>query len=247
MKLPCGEKSRTERGNALVTTQIINEAGDDPMNNLIRILIADDHPIFRQGLRQIIETDPQLTVVAEAADGQQALAHLQDTPVDVAMLDLTMPLKDGFAVAQAARELRLATPLAFLTMHKDEHYLHAALDLGVKGYVLKDSAITEIVNCLKSVVAGQDYVSPALSSSLIRRSARAAELAAEKPALEQLTPTERRVLKLIAEGQTSREIAATLGIGIRTVEHHRNNITTKLELRGSHALVKFAIQHQEEL
>jgi DNA-binding NarL/FixJ family response regulator len=217
------------------------------MNDLIRILIADDHPVFRQGLRQIIETDPQLKVSAEAADGEQALARLQDTPVDVAMLDLTMPLKDGFAVARAARELRLAVPLVFLTMHKDEHYLHAALDLGVRGYVLKDSAITEIVSCLKAVVAGQDYVSPALSSYLIRRSNRAASLAAAKPALEQLTPAERRVLKLIAEGQTSRTIAAELGIGIRTVEHHRNNITTKLELHGSHALVKFALQHQAEL
>lgn len=217
------------------------------MNDLIRILIADDHPVFRQGLCQIIETDPQLKVSAEAADGEQALARLQDTPVDVAMLDLTMPLKDGFAVAREARELRLAVPLVFLTMHKDEHYLHAALDLGVRGYVLKDSAITEIVSCLKAVVAGQDYISPALSSYLIRRSNRAASLAAAKPALEQLTPAERRVLKLIAEGQTSRTIAAELGIGIRTVEHHRNNITTKLELHGSHALIKFALQHQAEL
>jgi len=217
------------------------------MNHSLRILIADDHPVFRQGLRQIIEADPQLKVVAEASDGEQALARLQDTPVDVAMLDLTMPLKDGFAVARSAREQRLAVPLVFLTMHKDEHYLHAALDLGVKGYVLKDSAITEIVNCIRAVVAGHDYVSPALSSYLIRRSARAAALAAEKPALEQLTPAEHRVLKMIAEGQTSREIAAALGIGVRTVEHHRNNIATKLELRGSHALVKFALQHQAEL
>ncbi|MCW5971370.1 MAG: response regulator transcription factor [Blastocatellales bacterium] len=217
------------------------------MNAQIRILIADDHPVFRQGLRQIIETDAQLKVVAEAADGEQALARLQDTTVDVAMLDLTMPLKDGFAVARAVRELRLDVPLVFLTMHKEEDYLHAALDLGVKGYVLKDSAIIEIVNCLKAVAAGQDYISPALSSFLIRRSKRVAALASEKSALAGLTPTERRILKLIADGQTSREIASTLGIGVRTVEHHRNNMAVKLELRGSHALVKFAVKHQSEL
>lgn len=217
------------------------------MSNQIRILIADDHPVFRQGLRQIIETDPQLRVVAEAGDGEQALARLQEKAVDVAMLDLSMPLKDGFAVARAARELRLGIPLVFLTMHKDEQYLHAALDLGVKGYVLKDSAIVEIVSCIKAVIAGQEYVSPSLTSYLIRRGSRAAALVEERPALEQLTPTERRVLKLVADGQTSREIASILGIGIRTVEHHRNNIATKLDLHGSHALVKFAIQHQSEL
>src|SRR5678816_4606144 len=124
-------------------------------------------------------------------------------------------------------------------MHKDEQYLHAALDLGVKGYVLKDSAIVEIVSCIKAVIAGHEYVSPSLTSYLIRRGSRAAALAEERPALEQLTPTERRVLKLVADGQTSREIASILGIGIRTVEHHRNNIATKLDLHGSHALVKF--------
>lgn len=217
------------------------------MNSEVRVLIADDHPIFRQGLRQIIETDPQLKVVAEAEDGEQALQNLLEARPEVAVLDLSMPLKDGFAIARAANEQRLTVALVFLTMHHDEHYLNAALDLGVKGYVLKDGAATEIISCVKAVAAGQDYISPALSSFLLRRGTRAAALAEQKPGLALLTPTERRILKLIAEGRTSREIAGALNIGVRTVEHHRNNMTLKLDLHGSHALVKFALKHQAEL
>jgi DNA-binding NarL/FixJ family response regulator len=217
------------------------------MDREVRVLIADDHPIFRRGLRQIIETAPRLSVIAEVSDGEQALRALQRTEVDIAVLDVTMPVKDGFAVARAAREQRLAVPLVLLTMHKDERYLNAALELGVRGYVIKDSVATEITDCILAVIAGQEYVSPALTSLLIQRGRRAGALAEQKPALAQLTATERRVLKLIAEGQTSREIASALHIGVRTVEHHRNNMALKLELRGSHALLKFAIQHRSDL
>ena len=217
------------------------------MGNEIRVLIADDHPIFRQGLRLIVEAQPDLTVVAEASDGGQALERLQKGDITVAVLDVTMPVKDGFAVAREARERRLAAALVFLTMHKDEHYLNAAIDLGVPGYVLKDNATTEIVDCVRTVAGGGEYISPTLSSFLIRRRARTTHLADEKPALDQLTPAERRVLRLIADGLTSREIGGQLGIGVRTVEHHRNNVAVKLELRGSHALVKFAIKHQSDL
>ncbi len=217
------------------------------MGNEIRVLIADDHPIFRQGLRQIIEAQRDLTVVAEASDGAQALELLQHGDVTVAVLDVTMPIKDGLVVAREARERGLATALVFLTMHKDEHYLYAALDLGVRGYVLKDNATTEIVDCVRSVAGGAEYISPTLSSFLIRRRARATSLAEQKPALDQLTPAERRILRLVAGGLTSREIAGQLGIGVRTVEHHRNNVAVKLELRGSHALTKFALKHQSDL
>lgn len=213
----------------------------------IRILIADDHPIFRQGLRQVIEAQHGLTVVAEAADGDGALQRLREADIAVAVLDVTMPLKDGFAVAREAREHRLTAAIVFLTMHRDEHYLDAALDAGVRGYVLKDNAATEIVECIRSVAGGGEYVSPTLSSLLIRRHTRAASLAERKPEIEQLTETERRILRLVADGLTSREIAGQLGIGVRTVEHHRNNVAVKLELRGSHALTKFALRHQSDL
>jgi DNA-binding NarL/FixJ family response regulator len=213
----------------------------------IRIVMADDHPIFRQGLRQIIETDRRLNVVGEAEDGEAALGLIRELRPDVAVLDVSMPVRDGFDVARQLQDERLLVGIIFLTMHRDEHFLDAALGLGVKGYVLKDSAIIEIINSIKAVAAGQDYISPALSTYLIKRSTRAAALAEQKPVLDQLTPTERRVLKLVAEGRTSREIADEMNIGVRTVEHHRSNIASKLELKGSHALVKFAVKHQSEL
>lgn len=215
--------------------------------NDIRILIADDHPIFRQGLRQVIEARQGLTVVAEAADGHHALERLMEGDITVAVLDITMPAKGGIAVAREVRDRRLAAVLVFLTMHKDEEYVNAALDLGVRGYVLKDNATTEIVDCIRSVAGGGEYISPTLSSLLIRRHARVSSLAEQKPALDQLTPTERRVLKLVADGLTSREIAGQLTIGVRTVEHHRNNVAVKLALRGSHALTKFALKHKSDL
>jgi DNA-binding NarL/FixJ family response regulator len=213
----------------------------------IRILIADDHPIFRQGLRQVIEAQHGLTVVAEAADGERALQQLREADITVAVLDVTMPVKDGFAVAREAREHRLTAAMVFLTMHRDEHYLDAALDAGVRGYVLKDNAVTEIVECIRTVAGGGEYLSPTLSSFLIRRHTRAASLVEQKPEIEQLTATERRILRLVADGLTSREIAAQLAIGVRTVEHHRNNVAVKLALRGSHALTKFALRHKSDL
>ncbi len=215
--------------------------------NHIKLLIADDHPLFRHGLRQAIETDPQLQVIAEASDGNEALRHLLEATADVAILDVDMPGQDGFAVVRAARAERLLLPIIFLTMHRDERFLNTALDLGVQGYVLKDGAIMEIIHCIKAVAAGQEYVSPSLSSFLIRRHRRAAELSAQKPEIELLSPAERRVLALIAEYKTTKEIADTLTVSPRTVDTYRARIAEKLDLKGTHALLKFALDHKSEL
>ena len=213
----------------------------------IRVVIADDHPIFRRGLRVVLEADPRLRVIAEADDGAAALAAIKEHRPDVAILDVDMPVSDGIAVARAVREQRLQVAIVFLTMHRDEPLFNAAMDAGVKGYVLKDSALTEIAGCVRTVAGGRSFISPDLSGYLLARSGRAGALVESKPGITDLTPAERRVLRMISEAKTNKQIAEELFISIRTVEHHREHISEKLDLKGSHALLKFAIEHKSEL
>jgi DNA-binding NarL/FixJ family response regulator len=219
----------------------------DDVKNEISILIADDHPIFRKGLRQVIETEANLKVVAEADDGVIALEQLQKLQPDIAVLDIHMPNLSGFELARIIYERGIQVEVIFLTMYKAEDLFNAAMDMGVKGYVLKDSAVTDIVGSIRAVVDGQPYISPQLSSFLLNRSARSAALRQNQPGLDDLTPTERRVLRMLAEYKTSKQIADELFIHSRTVDNHRANICAKLGLRGSHALMKFAIEHKSEI
>lgn len=209
------------------------------------IILADDHPIFRQGLKQLIEKHAGFSVIAEAENGTMALDLLKTQQPDVAILDLNMPELDGFAVARQAQDSRLPTKIVILTMHKDELHFSQAIDLGVRGYLIKDGAASEVINCIKSVADGKEYFSPALSSYLLKRSRRTTET--ESSGLGDLTPTERRVLFLLADLKTTKEIAGELGVSPRTIDNHRTHICSKLNLTGSHALVKFALQHKDEI
>lgn len=217
------------------------------MSHEIKIVMADDHPVVREGLCRVIELDPQIKIIAQAGDGSAALQQIQSLKPDVAILDIDMPIMDGFSVVRAIQKLKLNLEIVFLTIHREEELFQAALNLGAKGYVLKDSAVSDIVESIKSVAAGRHYISPQMSSYLVQRSARIDALSKQKPALDDLTPTERRVLKLIASDKTTREIADELFISPRTVDTHRTNICRKLDLHGSLALVKFAIEHKAEL
>ncbi len=217
------------------------------MTNEIRIVIADDHPVYRRGLSMIIAAAPGLIIIAEAEDGEAALEYIRREEPDVAVLDVDMPGQGGFDVVRALRQLHLATEVVFLTMHKDEGLFNTALDLGVKGYVLKDSAITDIVAGIKAAAAGENYISAPLATYLVKRSQRRDRFAAAQPSINDLTPTELRILKLIAEHNTSREIAEQLFISPRTVERHRLNIGSKLDLHGSNALLKFALENKQQL
>jgi len=213
----------------------------------IRVVIADDHPVVRRGLRQAIEADPRLKVVAETGDGEAALAQIQELKPAIAVVDVDMPRLDGFGVAREIRKKRLPVDIVFLTIHGEEDLFHAAMDLGSKGYLLKDSALTEIVTALHAVAEGNYYVTPSLTAHLLQRRSRAQAFASEQPRLSDLTPTERRILNMVAEGKSSKSIAEELFIHYRTVENHRTNICQKLGLQGHNALFRFALQHKLEL
>ena len=217
------------------------------MSSEIRIVIADDHPLLRHGLQQAIESDSRLKVVAEADDGETALAQIEELKPHIAVLDVDMPRISGLGVAREIAKRKLPIAIVFLTIHDEEDLFHAAMDSGAKGYLLKDSALTEIVKALRAVADGHHYVTPSLTGYLVRRSREAHALGEQQLGLKDLTPTERRILSLIAGQRSSKEIAAELFIHYRTVENHRTNICQKLGLHGHNALLKFALQHRSEL
>lgn len=217
------------------------------MNTPFKILIADDHPIFRRGLRGVIVEDSKFSVVGEAGNGIEALCLIAELNPDVVIADINMPEMDGLELACEVREKHPSARVVILTMHKDKAMFDAALDAGARGYMLKENAADDINNCIKTVVGGGHYIAPALSGFLVSRAARVTDFAEQTPSLKILTKTERRVLRLVAEDKTSRKIAEILFIHPRTVDNHRRNICQKLNLHGSHALLRFALKHKSEL
>ena len=214
---------------------------------LITILIADDHPIFRRGLCDTIAQDSALRVIAEAADGDEAWRLLQELQPTIAVLDIHMPGRSGIELSRQVLQRRLPVELVMLTMDSEEGLLNEALNLGVKGYLLKESAVTDLLQAIHRVADGGCYISPTLSGALVRRNAAWEALREEKAGLSGLTPTERQILRLIAEDNTSKEIADLLQCSVRTIETHRNNISHKLRLSGSHSLLRFAFDHKAQL
>jgi len=217
------------------------------MKREIRLLIVDDHPVFRHGLRQIIETRSMFKVVGEAGDGESGLRLASECRPDIAIVDINMPRGSGLDMARSLRKANASVDVVLLTMFKDEDLFNAALDLGVKAYVLKENAVDEILAALEKVSNGEAFFSHPLSDVGKRREDLLQKLLLSKPRLENLTAAERRILKLIAEDYTSKEIADMLGISIKTVDNHRLNICHKLNVHGSHGLLKFAFEHRGQL
>ena len=212
------------------------------MSYKIKIVIADDHPIVRQGLRMTIERESDLQIIAEAGNGEEALRIITEQKPDVAVLDVDMPNGNGFDVLLKLRENNEKTAVIMLTVHCEEEFFNEAMKHGAQGYVLKDSTVTDIVQAIRAVFAGQNYLSPAVTSYLFQKRGKAVT-----DGIEQLTPSEKNILKLISEYKTSNQIAEELFISPHTVKTHRKNICLKLNLEGNHALMKFALEHKSSL
>ena len=214
------------------------------MTTPVPLLVADDHPIVRQGIVRVIEKDPAFRIVAECGDGNEAMATLRTGSVRIAVLDISMPGLSGLEIVKLATRERIPVQFLVLTMYRDEEYLEEAMDLGVKGYILKDSAIRELLAGLHAVAEGRYFISPLVSGFLVDRERRRKALSRDLPALADLTPSERNILRLIAENKTSKEIADTLIVSYRTVQNHRANICRKLGFRGHNRLLQFALEHR---
>ena len=217
------------------------------MTAKIRVFLVDDHPVFRHGLKEIIQSDTRFEVVGECGDGEAALAEIPRAKPQVAILDVNLPRRTGLELARALRAAKLPVSCLMLTMHAEESTFNAAMDAGAQGYLLKDDAMDMVLLGLKTVAAGGVHLSPSISHWLVRRQQRASALKEEKTGLAALTATERRVLQLVAENKTNKQIGEELFISHRTVETHRSNICQKLQLQGSHKLLQFAIEHRSEL
>ena len=213
----------------------------------LRVLIADDHPIFRKGMLLAISNERSIEIVGEAGDGREALDLAIELKPDVAVLDIEMPELTGLQVAEEIIKRKIHIAVIFLTMYKEEDMFNEAMDVGAKGYILKESAVSDIVLGIKSVAAGNQFLSPSIEEYLQGRNDRTHQLIKKKPQIVNLTVTERKVLRLISENKTSKEIGDELHISYRTVENHRMNICNKLEIHGSHALLKFAIEFKAVL
>jgi len=211
----------------------------------MRVLLADDHTLVRAGIRGLVEAIPGVEIVAETGDGQQALALILERHPDIALVDVSMPGLNGLELAARVAREAPRTRVAILSMHGTPGHVAQALRAGVKGYVLKDAAAEELPLLLRAVMRGETYLSPAISKHVVDayldRDGKA-KAPAEGVPLDGLTPRQREILQLVAEGKSTKDVARLLNLSVKTVEAHRGQIMTRLEIHDLAGLVRYAIR-----
>jgi two-component system, NarL family, response regulator NreC len=208
----------------------------------LRVLLADDHSIVRRGLRSLIETQPDMKVVAEAGDGFEALKLCEELQPDAVILDVAMPKMNGIEVAERVQKLSRTPNVLILSMHADESYIIRALAAGARAYLLKDATDEDLIPALRAVAAGRPFFSPSVTGVLIEDYVRQLQARGLTDSYHLLTEREREVLQLLAEGRSNKEVAALLDVGVSTVETHRANLMQKLNLHNTAEIVLYAVR-----
>jgi two-component system, NarL family, response regulator NreC len=208
----------------------------------LRVLLADDHSIVRRGLRSLIETQPDLKVIAEAGDGLEALRLCEEHQPDTIILDVAMPKLNGIEVAERVQKLQRPPSVLILSMHADESYIIRALAAGARAYLLKDATDEDLIPALRAVAAGRPFFSPSVTGVLIEDYVRQLQARGLTDSYHLLTDREREVLQLLAEGRSNKEVAALLDVGVSTVETHRANLMQKLNLHNTAEIVLYAVR-----
>lgn len=209
---------------------------------MVRILVADDHTMIRSGLRMLLERQPGLQVIAEAADGRQAVEMAEKLRPDVALLDIGMPKLNGIEAARRIAEALPATHIVILSMHSDESYVLKALKVGARGYLLKDSSESDVLSAIHAVSQGKAYFSPEVSRVLAEDYVRQLRGRGIEDSYELLTQREREIVQLLVEGKSNKEIATLLDLKPYTVETHRGNVFHKLNLHSLAELILYAVR-----
>ena len=208
----------------------------------LRVMLADDHTLIRAGLRLVVAQEPDFTVVGEAENGRQAVAMAESLAPDVAVLDIGMPELNGIEACLQIRERRSETEVVMLSMHSDEGYVLRSLKAGARAYLLKDSAEADLARAIRAASEGKSFFSPSVGKVLLEDYMRKLQRTGAEDSYELLSPREREVLQLVAEGKSSKEIANLLNLSVYTVETHRAKVMQKLNLRGVPELILYAVR-----
>lgn len=208
----------------------------------IRVLLADDHTLIRAGLRMVVVSQPDFTVVGEASDGREAVALAEQLKPNVVVMDIGMPSLNGIEACRQIHDSALGTQVIMLSMHSDEGYVLRALKAGAKGYMLKDSAEADLASAIRAVTAGKSFFSPAVSKILLEDYMRKLKRTGAEDSFDLLSPREREVLQLVAEGKSSKEVANLLSLSVYTVETHRAKVMQKLNLHNIPELILYAVR-----